>query len=150
MSRIHENCEILVAEDNIADVTLVREALKEHDVDCTLHVMKDGAQVIAFLDRLDANPKTARLDLMLLDMHLPRRDGDEILRRLRSTEHHAQTPVIVMTASDAPDDRETAAKHAALYYFRKPTSLTEYMELGAIVRTVLGRGKKKEACGGEL
>jgi CheY-like chemotaxis protein len=149
MSKIHENCEILIAEDNVADVALVREALKEHDIDCTLHVMKDGGQVIAFLDRLDANPKTARLDLMLLDMHLPRRDGDEILRRLRSTEHHAQTPVIVMTASDAPDDRATAAKHAAVHYFRKPTSLTEYMELGAIVRTVLGRGKK-EACGGEL
>jgi CheY-like chemotaxis protein len=134
------DCLILVAEDNPADVTLVREALKRHDVDCTLHVSNDGAKAIAFLNALDRDPKLPRLDLVLLDMHLPKLDGEDILKRLRSTEHYGQTPVIVMTASDAPDDREKAEKNAALSYFRKPTSLAEYMKLGALVRSVLDPG----------
>jgi CheY-like chemotaxis protein len=130
-------CTILIAEDNAADVTLVREALKKHDVDCTIHVKNDGAQVIAFLDSMDADPQGPSLDLILLDMYLPRRNGADILKRLRSTQHYAQTPVIVMTASDSPVDREKAEQNAALHYFRKPTSLAEFMELGAIVKSVL-------------
>ncbi|HEY1340441.1 MAG TPA: response regulator [Bryobacteraceae bacterium] len=138
MNKASAGCEILLAEDNAADITLVREALREHRLDCALHVMRDGAQAIAFLERLDADPGEPRLDLVLVDMHLPKRDGEDILRRLRSTERYAQTPVIVMTASDSPDDRQRAEKHAALHYFRKPSSLTEFIELGAIVRSILG------------
>ena len=140
-------CEILLAEDNPADVTCVREALKEHSLDCALHVMRDGAQAIAFLERLDTDPREPRLDLVLVDMHLPKRDGEDILRRLRSTERYAQTPVIVMTASDSPADRERAERHAALHYFRKPSSLAEFIELGAIVRSILG-GPPRASCEG--
>lgn len=141
MSSSTTDCSILIAEDNLADVSLVREALKEHQIDCVLHVVKDGAQVIEFLEKLDNHRKAARLDLVLLDMHLPKRDGSEILKALRSTENYAQTPVIIMTASDSPDDEERAEKHAAAHYFRKPASLDEFLQLGAIVRSVLARRK---------
>jgi len=86
---------------------------------------------------LDEDSKAPPIDLLLLDLHLPRRDGEDILRRLRSTERNAQTPVIVMTASDAPHDHQMAQKHAAIHYFRKPNSLVEFMQLGVIVRGVL-------------
>jgi two-component system, chemotaxis family, response regulator Rcp1 len=135
------NFEIFLAEDNPADVVLVREALREHELDCTLHVTRDGEQAIAFLEGLDKNPQGHRLDLVLLDMHLPKRDGEEILKKLRSTERYAQTPVIIMTASELPDDRENAQKHAARHYFQKPTSLAEFLELGAIARSILTDGK---------
>jgi CheY-like chemotaxis protein len=130
--------EIVLAEDNPADVTLVREALKEHGLECVLHVIQDGEQAIAFVESLDRDPNKPRLDLLLLDMHLPKRDGDEILERLRCTERYARTPVVVMTSSDSPQDHENAQKHAALHYFKKPLSLGEFMELGAIVRAILG------------
>lgn len=129
--------EIMIAEDNPADVALVREALKEHHLDSTLHVMRDGSSAIAFLDGLDRHPPGARLDLVLLDMHLPKRDGVEILQKLRSTENLAQTPVIVMSASESPRDREIAERHAALHYFRKPSSLAEFMLLGQVVGSIL-------------
>ncbi len=135
---IEENpCLILLAEDNAADVGLVREALKEHGVDCGLHIVKDGAQAIAFLNQVDQDPKWPRLDLLLLDMHLPKHDGEDILKRLRSTERYAQTPVIVMTSSLSPHDERTAERHAALHYFRKPSSLMQFLELGGIVKSVL-------------
>ncbi len=131
------DCLILIAEDSTADLVLVREALREHHVDCSLHVSNDGAKAIAFLSALDADPQAPRLDLVLLDMHLPKRDGEDVLKTLRSTDRYGQTPVIVMTASDAPEDQQRAQKNAALSYFRKPSSLSEFMQLGALVRSVL-------------
>jgi len=150
------DCLILIAEDNAADLALVREALKEHQVECSLHVSNDGAKAIAFLHALDVDPKAPQLDLVLLDMHLPKRDGEDVLKTLRSTDRYGQTPVIVMTASDSPEAQQTAEKNAALYYFRKPSSLSEFMQLGALVRSVLspsigqaesGTGAKKNAGG---
>ena len=128
---------ILLAEDNAADEALVREALREHNVACRLHVVKDGAQAISFILNMDREGvDEPHLDLLLLDMHLPRRDGADILRALRSTEHHSQKPVIVMSSSDAPHLRDTA-DHDALYFFHKPSTLDEFMLLGGIVRDVL-------------
>lgn len=129
--------QIVLAEDNAADVMLVRLALQSAALDYELHVLDDGEKAIAFIERLDANPQAGRVDLLLLDMHLPKRDGEEILKRLRSTDHFSQAPVIVMTASGAPRDHAQAKKHDALHYFRKPSNLAGYMELGAIVRDVL-------------
>lgn len=144
MKRLEPPFEVLVAEDNPADVRLVREAFQEHQLECTLHVVRDGALAIEYLRSLDQAPLRRRLDLMLLDMHLPKCDGEEILASLRSTEHYAHTPVIVMTASDAPRDHEQARKHAARYYFRKPCSLDEFLSLGAVARAILAGGSAEE------
>lgn len=127
---------ILLAEDNPADVLLVREALNEARIVCDLRVMKDGEQAIKFIEGLDADPAAPPLDMLLLDMHLPKRDGEEILNRLRSTERYSQIPVIIMTASDAPRDYDDK-KHTT-HYFRKSSSLSGYMQLGVIVREVVG------------
>jgi DNA-binding response OmpR family regulator len=131
--------EILLAEDNPQDAELVRMALKEHRVDCALRVIPDGAQAITFLDTLDANPKSPALDLLLVDMNLPKRSGEDILKRLRSTEHYARTPVIVMSGLPAEAVEEKATRHAATVYFKKPLTLDEFMQLGSIVRNVLER-----------
>jgi CheY-like chemotaxis protein len=129
--------EILIAEDNPADVALVREALKAHNIDCVLHVLRDGEQALALLDSLDRDPNVPRVDLLILDMHLPKHDGEEILKRLRSTERYAQTPVIVMTSYPSNSIEANATKHAAMFYFRKPSTLEELSELGSMVRNVL-------------
>src|SRR4051794_29276278 len=122
-----KHCEILVVEDRVEDAELVRMALKEHGVGCTVHFVRDGAKAIELLDSLDRDPNALPLDLVLLDMHLPKRDGGDILKRLRSTERYGQTPVIVMTGLHSPAVEEQATKHAAMVYFRKPSTLDEYM-----------------------
>jgi len=141
--------QIVLAEDNSADVMLVRLALKSSGLDCELHVLEDGDKAVNFIDDFDANPNAGVIDLLLLDMHLPKRDGEEILKRLRSSENYAQTPVVVMTASDAPRVHAQAQKHAALHYFRKPSNLADYMKLGAVVRDLLFRENPSAGVPGE-
>jgi CheY-like chemotaxis protein len=125
---------IVLAEDNPHDVILVRMALSDAGLNFDLTVLADGEQAIRFLDRLDQDPRQPMIDLLLLDLNLPKWDGEEILKRLRSTERIAQTPVIVMTGSPAPRASETAQKNAAVHYFHKPLNLAAYMRLGTLVR----------------
>ena len=71
-------------------------------------------------------------------MHLPKRGGEDILKRLRSTEHYARMAVIVMSGINAPYIEEAAAKHAAaLVFFEKLSTLDEYLRLGSIVQNLL-------------
>lgn len=126
---------ILLAEDSAADVGIVRIALR--DLNHVLHVARDGEEAIAFIENADNDSTVPGPDLLLLDMHLPKYDGEAILKRLRSTDRYAQIPVVVMTSSDAPQDYDTAQKHAAMFYFRKPSHLEEVIQLGVIVRDIL-------------
>jgi CheY-like chemotaxis protein len=128
---------ILLAEDSAADVGIVRLALRDQNFDHILHVASDGEEAIAFIEKADLDSKAPGPDLVLLDMHLPRYSGEQILQRLRSTERYAQTPVVVMTSSAAPEDHDRAQKHAVLFYFRKPSRLDEFIHLCVIVRDIL-------------
>ena len=130
---------ILLAEDSAADVGIVRIALRDQNLNHVLHVARDGEEAIAFINKADTNSKAPGPDLLLLDMHLPRYSGEQVLQRLRSTERYAQTPVVVMTSSSAPEDQDRAQKHAALFYFEKPSRLEEFIQLGVIVRDILTR-----------
>jgi DNA-binding response OmpR family regulator len=129
--------EILLAEDNPEDAELVCMALDAHHVVCKVRVIRDGAQAITLLDSLDADPQNPALDLLLLDMNLPKCNGVDILKRLRSTEHYAQTPVIAMSGLAPGAMEEMAARQAAAVYFEKPSTLGEFMRLGSIIRSVL-------------
>ncbi len=97
-------CQIVLAEDNPADVGLVRVALQTHGVHCDLHVIDDGEQALSFIERLDQDSRVPCPDLLLLDLHLPKHGGNEILKYLRASERCAQTPVVILTSSDAPSD----------------------------------------------
>jgi CheY-like chemotaxis protein len=138
-----KRCLIVVAEDNRADIVLVEQALKIHGVDCELIIITDGAEAIRYFGSLDLNSGSPVPNLVLLDMHLPKYDGEDVLNALRSTERTAQTPVIIMTGSTASDVEKVAEKHAALHYFTKPSTWTEFSDLGAIVRNLL-EGRKAE------
>jgi CheY-like chemotaxis protein len=119
----------------------VRAALREHRIECELHVISDGEEALSFIDSLDLDSTIPCPDLLLLDLYLPKRDGNEILSHLRASERCAQTPVVVLTSSDAPSDHENADKNAAIHYFRKPSSLGKFMELGIIIKAVIGRAQ---------
>ncbi len=128
---------ILLAEDNNADAYLVLAAFKEHGLDIPLEVATDGEQVLRILRR-PGRPDDARLDLIILDLNLPRHDGMEILRQLRATEGLAGVPVIVLTSSDSPQDRAAATQLGVARYLRKPSDLQQFLGLGSVFRDVLG------------
>jgi DNA-binding response OmpR family regulator len=129
--------QIVIAEDNAADVVLVREALKEHRIDCTIRVIPDGEQAVTFLEDADREPNDARIDLVVLDLNLPKCDGAEVLKKLRSTRHYAETPVIVMTAMDADAPEVKRVNGIASVCFPKPSNLDEFLTLGTIIRGLL-------------
>jgi two-component system, chemotaxis family, response regulator Rcp1 len=138
---------ILLAEDNPADVFLVREALEGRAVNYDLHVIADGEQVVQFIERIDADRALHCPHLVLLDLHLPKRDGGEILKSLRASERCGQTPVVMLTASESPHSEMNAevnaARHAALHYFRKTASLEQFMRLGDVVNGIIGPAGKR-------
>ena len=125
---------ILLAEDNPGDVFLVRRALNESfrqpEAAYTLQHAKDGEEAIQWLERSEANQD--KLDLILLDLNLPRRDGIEVLGRVHAMPHLSLIPTIIMTSSDSPRDRERCMALGATHYFQKPTELASFMEIGKI------------------
>ena len=133
--------EILLAEDNPADVYLIREALREHSVDCTMRVIADGREVLQILSGEQLQEQESQLGLIILDLNLPRHDGLEILQRLRETASLAHVPVVVLTSSDSPKDRLAANQLGAACYFRKPSSLAQFLSLGAVLKDLLQQRK---------
>lgn len=131
--------EILLAEDNPADIYLIREALQEHGVSCPLRVVSDGKEALQFLTQLDLRAQQSELGLIILDLNLPRHDGIEILQKLRDTPRMAHVPVAVLTSSDSPRDREVATRLGAARYLRKPSNLEQFLNLGAVFKDLLAQ-----------
>jgi CheY-like chemotaxis protein len=135
---------ILLAEDNPADVYLIRTALEEHGVEIPLQVAADGREVLEILDQQGqlAEPE---LKLIILDLNLPRHDGIEILQRLNETKALADVPVVVLTSSDSPRDRLAATELGVTRLLRKPSNLEQFLSLGAIFKEILGEAKVQSA-----
>jgi CheY-like chemotaxis protein len=125
---------ILLAEDNPADVYLIEEALREHQVPFEITVAEDGEAAIAMIVAGKVAP-----DLILLDLNMPKRSGGEVLTHLREQPHCSTLPVIVLTSSDSPADREEALRLGATSYIRKPTGLDEFLQIGAAIKQLLAR-----------
>ena len=126
--------EILLAEDNPADVYLIREALREHGVQCPVHVVWDGKEVLQFIADGAA---TRNLGLIILDLNLPRHDGIEVLQKVRETPALSSVPVVVLTSSDSPRDRVVASEMGAACYLRKPSGLDQFLGLGGVFKSLL-------------
>lgn len=129
---------ILLAEDNDADVFLIRRALEKQGLRCQLAVARNGEEALRLLQTAEDSPPMDAPQLILLDLNLPRVDGGEVLAHVRKTQAFSETPVIVLTSSDSPRDRELAMRLGANAYFRKPTDLRSFMELGQVIENALG------------
>jgi CheY-like chemotaxis protein len=130
---------ILLAEDNPADVLLVREALEDRGVNCHLRVIADGDQVVQFIEQIDCDRTLQCPHLVLLDLHLPKRDGGEILKSLRASQTCGEIPVVILSGLESPRHEVHATHHPALHYFRKPASLDQFMLLGDVVNDIIGQ-----------
>lgn len=128
---------ILLIEDAEPDVFLVREALKNAGLDFELDVLDDGEKAVNFIDTLDRNGEKKCPALVLLDLNLPKRTGDQILEHMRHSERCKDVPVVIVTSSDSPRDKAEAARLGATQYFRKPSRLDEFMRLGPLVRKLV-------------
>jgi DNA-binding response OmpR family regulator len=133
-----------MVEDNAGDVLLFREALSENKLDCDLEVIEDGEKAIEHIGLLERTG-SALPSLVILDLNVPKRSGREILARLRSTPAWAATPIVILSSSEAPDDRQYAAAMGASLYIRKPLDLEEFLAIGGVIRRMLEGQKEASA-----
>jgi CheY-like chemotaxis protein len=126
---------VVLAEDNPVDVFLIRRALDGQHLAYELLIAKDGEAAIQYVT--EANEGIRKIDLLLLDLNLPKRDGSEVLARLRSHSNLANVPVVLLTSSDSPQDRERCLRMGANRYFQKPSNLVAFMEIGKIAKELI-------------
>jgi len=126
---------ILLAEDNPGDVFLVRRALDVHGIDFELQLASDGEEALKLVRQAE-NGET-QIDLMLVDLNLPRYDGGQIVAAARAGTRLSSIPIILLTSSDSPHDRRRITELGATLYFRKPSDLSLFMEIGQMVKAVM-------------
>jgi len=142
----NSSAHIVLVEDNPLDVLVVRNMIGELGINCRLDVYLDGEEILRHFGALDVIEDPCP-DLVLLDLNLPKSTGIEVLQWIRKSIRCQELPVILLTSSDSPRDREQAEKLGVVHYFRKPTDLDEYMKLGPIVRRMLSDGRCDEGGG---
>lgn len=122
--------EILMVEDNPGDVRLAREALKEAKVVNNLQVLENGVEAIRFLRNEGEFHDAVRPDLILLDLNLPGKNGQEVLGEIKKDPDLQSIPVVVLTTSSAEVDILNSYKLHANCYVTKPVDSGKFF--GAI------------------
>lgn len=125
--------EILLVEDNPADVRLTQENFKESKLRNNLNVVSDGEEALAFLRREGKFRDAVRPDLIVLDLNLPKKDGREVLAEIKSDDRLKCIPVVILTISDAEEDILKSYDLYANCYITKPLDLDQF---GKIVRSI--------------
>jgi CheY-like chemotaxis protein len=125
--------QILLVEDNPADVRLVVEALKHTTVRNQLHVVRDGVQAMSFLHRNGQYVGFPRPHLVLLDLNLPCKDGREVLSEIKQQAGLKRIPVVILTSSAAEQDIRQVYNLHANCYIAKPLDLSQFLK---VVRSI--------------
>ncbi len=98
--------------------------------------MADGEEAMDFIAKAEEDPEAPCPHFALLDLNLPKRDGFEVLRRLRASGKCKGIPVVIITSSNSPSDIGRAAALGARY-FRKPPNYEEFLKLGVLLKQLL-------------
>lgn len=110
--------EILLIEDDIDDIDLLKDALLENDVDYQMNVIMEGDKVFGYLQALTNLP-----EIIVMDLNLPKTDGKEILHEIRSSFHLTNIPIVVLTTSSSNEDIEYCTKMGISRFITKPATL---------------------------
>ena len=124
---------ILLVEDNPADVRLTQEVLRETKLDFVMQVARDGEQAMQMLRKQAPFEDAQTPDLVLLDLNLPRKDGREVLAEVKADPELRRIPVLVLSTSKAERDILTCYELHANCYLTKPVDLDQF---GQLVQTL--------------
>ncbi len=121
--------EILLIEDNPADIRLTQEAFQQARLQNTIHVVQDGVNAMAFIRQTAPFQQVPRPDLILLDLNLPKKDGREVLKEIKSDPHTRTIPVVVLTTSDDEADVLRSYDLHANAYLVKPIDILQFIKM---------------------
>ena len=121
--------DIILVEDNVADVELTLDALRENNLANRVKVLRDGEEAVNYIFRSGKYSDCGICEhpvLILLDIHLPKIDGLEILRRIRSDRRTKEIPVVVLTSSRLDRDRIESYQLGVNSYIVKPVEFDNF------------------------
>ena len=121
--------EVLLVEDNAGDIRLTQEALKENRLLVDLTIARDGVEATAYLRRKGRYAGVLTPDLILLDLSLPKKDGREVLREIKTDPDLMKIPVVVLTASQAESDMLANSGLNADHYVTKPVDMEQFTKI---------------------
>jgi two-component system, chemotaxis family, response regulator Rcp1 len=121
--------EVLLVEDDPGDVILTQEGLRASKLHINLHVVDNGEKALAFLHHEPPYEDAPRPGLIILDLNLPRVNGMEVLREIKSNESLQTIPTVILTTSRAEEDVVRSYKLGANCYVSKPLNLDEFVKV---------------------
>ena len=120
---------ILLIEDNPGDVRLTQEAFKEGRIAINMEVVMDGVEAIKFLKNEPPYMDKFTPDLILLDLNLPKRDGREVLKEIKSNDFLKRIPVVILTTSNAEQDILKSYNLHVNCYINKPVDFDKFFDI---------------------
>lgn len=123
---MNSNYRVLLIEDNPGDRKLTLEAFKELDFSYDLQMAFDGEQGIEAVDRVSVKTEDCP-DLVLLDLNMPKRNGFEVLEKIRGNKSLRAVPVIILTTSASQEDIQRAYEVGANCYVSKPVDFNQFV-----------------------
>ncbi len=121
--------EIFIVEDNLGDMRLTEEALREGKVWNRINKVDDGVEALAFLRKQGNYTSVPRPDLILLDLNLPKKDGREVLGEIKEDPNLRRIPVVVLTTSKAEEDIIKSYDLHVNSYVTKPVDLNKFLNV---------------------
>jgi CheY-like chemotaxis protein len=120
---------ILMVEDNPTDVLIAKEGFFGAKMSNTLHVADDGIEAIEFLNQRGKYAAAPRPDLIVLDLNMPRKNGQEVLAEIKADDNLKNIPVVILTTSKSADDIGKAYGLHANCFISKPVDFDEFTEV---------------------
>ena len=128
---------VLVIEDNVSDVFLLERALNKQDLRVQLMRLADGDEALAFIRRERDYAHMAVPSLILMDLNLPKHNGEDILREIRGAQHLSGIPVCAWSSSQSQQDQALLMELGVARFVTKPLGLDQFMEIGKIIKDLL-------------
>ena len=154
MEQTERSFEILLVEDSPTDVLMTRQALRSTQGGYHLNVVANGDDALAFLRKEAPFESAPGIDLVLLDLNLPCRNGFEVLREIKQSPQMKQIPVVILTTSQSHEDIERAYSEYANSFITKALNFTSFRaalrsleEFWLVTATLPGSASKGQGAG---
>lgn len=130
-----KTAQILLVEDNPADVLLMQEAFSDSTIVEEIHIAVDGEQALDFVRKQGNFQNVVTPDLILLDLNLPKIDGREVLAELNKDPELRRIPVIVLSSSKVEKDIMESYDNSANCYIVKPIELEKFVKIVEMIES---------------
>jgi CheY-like chemotaxis protein len=129
--------EILLVEDDLEDAGVTIDALKQGHVRCRVSLVRDGDEALEFLHHQRMYARAPRPDLILLDLHLPKRSGREVLEEVKADQTLERIPVVVLTTSTVHQEILRQQNLHVESYLTKPVDIEHFVAVVQSLRRYL-------------